>query len=330
MFKNIVLLILFLSPVLTAQDDFNNRFMLASRFEQAGEYEKAKDILEDLYLKQPASYQVFEVLNRVYIQLKDYEKSEKIINARLAANPLDVNMYGLLGKTYHIKGDEQKAFDTWDKALELSGGNLSFYRVIANYAVERRSFGKAVEILTKGKEKAPDPHIFSYDIANLYAITMNYTKAAEEYVFILDKLPQEVHNVRSRMNGYLNKPEAVKPTLEVFSKAKNRNAEIKSILAWLYVEDKNFDEAYKLYKDLDKERGAGGGDVYNYAQMLFSIKEYQKAAEIFSDIMNNSSSQLVSAAKMGYAKSMEEILNLQKKEMRNVRTLITANLTGGN
>jgi tetratricopeptide (TPR) repeat protein len=318
MVKNVIFIFLCSSLFLYSQDDFNNRFMLANSFEQAGEFEKAKNILEELYTRQPASYQVFEALNRVYIQLKNYEDSERIITARLAGNPQDVNMYGLLGKTYHIRGEEKRAFETWDKALEAGGSNLSFYRVIANYAIERRAFSKAIEIFTRAKEKAPEPVIFSFDIAHLYALTMNYTKAAEEYLFVLRNAPHEVNNVRSRINGFINKPESVKPTLRVFEEAKTPNNEIKTILAWLYTEEKNFKAAYRLYTELDKSRGSNGTDIYNYGQMLYSIKEYEPASEVFADIINNNpSSPLVNAAKMGYAKSMEELLNRKMNDNGN-------------
>jgi tetratricopeptide (TPR) repeat protein len=314
MLRNLIFILLFSSCLLLSQDDFNNRFMLANSFEQSGEYVKAKNILEDLFVKNPASYQVFEALNRVYIQLKDYEGSERIINSRIAANPGDVNMYGLLGKTYHIQGDEKKAFETWDKALEAGAGNLSFYRVIANYAIDRRAFGKALEVLNKAKDKAPDPTSFSMEVANLYALTMNYTKAAEEYISVLRNVPTYMTTVRGRITSFINKPEALNAILRTFKAEKNPNSEIKSILAWLYIENKNFKEAHKLYAELDAERGNNGGDIHNYAQMLYSIKEYEAAAEVFMNLITTrTASPLVNSAKMGYAKSMEEILGRKVK-----------------
>ncbi len=310
MLKKLIFLTVVLASILPAQNDVNNRFMLAASYEQAGEFEKAKNILEDLFAKQPDNFQFFDALNRIYIQLKNYDSSEKIIKQRISITPQDMNLYGLLGKTYHIKGDEQLAFDTWDDAIVKSNYNLIVYRLIVNYAMERRAFGKAIELLNDAKQRSPDSKIYSYDLANLYALTMNYTRAAEEFVSVLKSAPNEIHNVRGRMNTYLNKPEALKQTIGVFEGAKNTNIETKSVLAWLFTEDKNFTSAYELYKELDKERGSGGGEIFGFAQLLFNAGEFEIASGVFLDILNGySSSPLVNSAKMGYARSVEEVLN---------------------
>jgi len=311
MMKKLILILILFVSVLFPQNDLNNRFMLANSYEQAGEFERAKLILEDLYAKQPENYQFFEALNRVYLQLKNYEGSEKIIKDRIAKNPQDVNMYGLLGKTFHLRGEEKKAFEIWDEAIELSSHNLGVYKLIANYAIERREFTKAIEVLNRGKERAPEPGIFSYDLASLYSLTMNYTKTAEEYVSLLRSIPAEIHNIRSRMTGYLNKPEALKETITVFEKEENKTQEINLILAWLYTDNKNFDAAFRLYIEFDRSKGSNGGEIFNFAQQLYNLREFETAARVFAEIFDEyASSPLASASKLWYAKSVEEQLRI--------------------
>jgi len=96
--------------------DMNNRFMLAQSFEQAGEFQKAMEILEELIKRQPDNYQFFDALNRMYINLKKYDKSAVLIEQRLNKNPHDLNLWGMLGSTYHVMGNEPKAFEIWDEA----------------------------------------------------------------------------------------------------------------------------------------------------------------------------------------------------------------------
>jgi tetratricopeptide (TPR) repeat protein len=322
MLKKIILVFLIFPVFLLSQDDTQNRFMLANSYEQAGEYEKAKSILEDIYSRKPENFQFFDALNRVYLQLKDYEASEKLLLKKLAANPQDVNLYGLLGKTYHLKGDEKKAFDTWDSALEKSNYNLSVYRLIANYAIDRRAFSKAIEVLEEGKKKSDKPEIFSLELANLYTLTMNYQKAAGEFLDLLLKKPQDLYNVRTRISKYINKPEALSATIAVFESNKNRSPEAKTITAWLYTENRNYKEAYKLYSELDAAQGSRGGDIYNFAQLLFSKKEYEAAAEVYNEIADKySDSPFKNAAKLGYARSLEEMY-MASQSRRNWKPMV--------
>ena len=90
-----------------------------------------------------------------------------MIETEISIRPKDINLYGLLCSTYYLLGNEEKAYQVWDEPFTFLEPNPVFYRVIANYAIERRAFEKAIEIYTKGKEIAEDKTIFSYDLALL-------------------------------------------------------------------------------------------------------------------------------------------------------------------
>src|SRR3989339_2042192 len=104
-----IITFLFFGSTILPQVDINNKIMLAQSFEQAGDYDKAAKLFEEIYSLQPQNYQIFESLNRVYVQSKKYESSAKLIESRIKNSPQDVNLYGMLGTTYYLMGDEQKA-----------------------------------------------------------------------------------------------------------------------------------------------------------------------------------------------------------------------------
>ncbi len=134
----------------SAQD--NNIFINGHNFERAGNLEKAKEIYTDLVARNRNIYLYFDALNRVLLGLKEYQASADLINERLKYNPGDINLWGMLGKTWHTAGDEKRAYDAWDKGVELAGDNPAMYRLMSNFAIERRAFRKAAEILQKGKD----------------------------------------------------------------------------------------------------------------------------------------------------------------------------------
>lgn len=285
--------------------------MLAQSFEQAGDYDRAAALFEEIYAKQPQNYQVFESLNRIYIQSKKYENSVKLIGSRLPSNPQDINLYGLLGTTYYLMGDEQKSFDTWEEALKILPENQMNYRVIANYAIQRRAFEKAIEYFKRGKKIAPNPELFSYDLANIYSLTMQYKEAAEEYCFILSRQPTQLSTVENRILTYSNKPGALTKTIEVFENwNRGDNISYDYLLSRLYVEDKSFDKAYAIYIKIDERQQNKGLELYNFAQLVFNEGEYQLAAKIYADISKKyPESPYSSGSKLGYAKTLEAILD---------------------
>ncbi len=310
MLKQISLFLILFSLSLYSQQDIINKFMLAQNFEQAGEFEKAKQLFEELYQQQPTNFQFFDALNRIYVQLKEYDNSISIIEHRLNSNQQDINLYGLLGKTYYLKGDEEKAFETWDEALKKFPDPTS-YRTMANYAIERRAFEKAIEYLNKGKEVTDDPRIFSFDLANIYSLTMRYKDAAKEYCSLISSHPNQYQLIESKILSYINKPDALEQTIDAVEEySKGDLVEFDYLYARLLMERDELEKAFEVYLEIDKKQNNLGADLYNFANFAYMEREYELAAKVFNEVIQRyPNSPVISSAKLGYAKTMEEALN---------------------
>ncbi len=291
--------------------DSANRFLLAQSYAQSGDYEKAKNIFAELYNSNPTNPQYFQALNDVLLQMKEYDSSINLIQQKISNSPQDINLYGLLGSVYYLMGDEKKGSSIWDEGLSKADQNPVFYRVIANYATERRAFDKAIEVMEKGKKISKDPNMFSYDLANLYSLTMRFKESAEEYCSILSNNPNQLNAVEARIFSYIGKPGALGETIKVFEDCKaDDNISYYYLLARLYTEDKNYESARELYAEVDKRQGSQGAELFNFAQMLFYEQEYEIASSVFNEIIKRyPASPFISNAKLGYAKTMEEVLS---------------------
>lgn len=285
--------------------------MLGQSYEQAGQYSKAKQIFEKLYNEQPSNYQFFQSLNDTYIQLKEYANSVKIINDRIKNGSPDINLYGMLGKTYYLQGNENKAFEVWDDATKKFPNSEVTYRVMANYALDRRAFDKAIEYLKKGEEISPNPQYFSYDLANIYSVTMQFKNATEEYCKILTQNPGQLRTIESRILSYISKPDALQKTIEVVKKyTGDGDVNFNYLLAKLYINAKDYQKAYDLYLKIDEVQKNQGAELYNFAQFLYNEKVYDVAAKVYNDLLNRyPESPFASEAKLGYAKTLESLLD---------------------
>lgn len=306
-----VIMTSFLISTIISQVDINNKIMLAQSFEQAGDYERAAILFEEIYSLQPQNYLAFESLNRVYIQLKKYESSIKIIESKIKSSPQDVNLFGMLGTTYYLMGNESKAYELWEEGIKIQPDNQMSYRVIANHAIQRRAFDKAIEYLKKGKAISQNPEQFSYDLTNLYSLTMRFKEAAEEYCYILNLQPTQLSAIENRILSYANKPDALKQTIKVVENLKKSdNVSFDYLLARLYIEAKYFDEAYSLYLRIDEKQKNMGAELYNFAQLVFNENQFELTAKVYSDIVNKyPESPYASGSKLGYAKTLEAILD---------------------
>ena len=225
----------------------------------------------------------------------------------------------MLGKTYYIKGDENKAFEIWDQALQKFPDNQNSYRVMANYAIELRAFDKAIEYLNKGKSVSDNPRLFSYDLANIYSLTMRFKDAAREYCEIISSNPKQYQVVESRILSYIKKPDAISQTIDVVKEFEgNDKIVINYLLARLYMEGGKFDKAFDLYLNIDDKQNNQGQDLYSFANFAYSEKQFDFAAKTYNELIKrHPNSPFVSSAKLGYAKTLEEVLNIETSDSAN-------------
>ncbi|MFH0733320.1 MAG: tetratricopeptide repeat protein [bacterium] len=315
-FRYIFLFILFCMlylPVFAQSANLDNKLRLAQSYEQAGMFDKAKSVYEDLYKQQPSNFMFFEGLNRCYINLKEYDNSIIILQKMVSEFPNEVNFAGLLGNTYYLKNEQNKAFEIWDKALNIPGANVINYRIITNYALQNRAFDKAIEILKKGKEINADKIGFSLELANLLSITMKYNEAAEEYCSVLLLQPGQIGMVKSRFISYLNQHEALDQTLTVveqyFNDYKN-NPTFVELLTFLYLQKDDYNSAYITVIKWDDLTNSSGSKIFSFAQDALTDMQFEYASLAFKYIIDKySGTPFIPVAKIGYARSLHSALN---------------------
>ena len=307
----IALIISFLLLIsVQAQQRTEQKLSLAQSYEQIGEFESAGKIYEELYESDPNNPLYITSLYRIYTQTKNYAALVNILDKRVTQTPTDIEAFGMLGSTYYLMGNEEKAIEIWRKPLEGKNINPVYYRLIANYALERRAFDFAIELYEEGKNVSNDKVIYSFDLARLYSMTMQFAKAAQEYCYILSVEPSQGNIVETRIFENINRPGALDAMLTVIEDcAEKNNLSYSYLLARLYIEKKMFQRAFETYLEIDQRQSAKGRELYNFGRQMFAEKEYRLSAEVFKTITDKySDSPILSQAYLGYARSLEASL----------------------
>jgi tetratricopeptide (TPR) repeat protein len=310
MIKKIFTIFLLSFALFAQQNPYDtNQFMLAEAFEQQGNYLKAIEIIEQLYNRDSQNPNYFNKLVTLYITTRNYESAIKLLETRIKNYPDDPTNYGQLGSVYYMMGDYDKSKEIWNIPLKQSGRNNFAYRVIANYAIERRAFETAIEILNRGKENSDDPTIYAFDLGELYSLTMQYENAANEYCELLKRNPGLYSTVEAKIFSFINKPDALSQTINVVSKFSSQNTSFKLLLAKLFVEDKKFDKAFELYIEVDKSQNSNGQLLLDFANFLFNDEQYSLAQKVYEYILKNTSdSRIIPSAKIGLTKTLESLI----------------------
>lgn len=305
-------LLVFLSLKLNAQVDLNleNKFRLALSYEDAGQLEKAESILRELNNLQPWNYSYFDSLTRILIKQKKYTDAIPLIETRINQSPKDINLYGLLGSVYFMSDNSSKAYEAWEKGINVEPNSMVAYRVIANYAIENRAFDKAIEILQRGKRISTEPEIFSFDLANIYLSNMRFSDAAKEYYELLMKKPEQIGNIKAKLSLYSDNKTALQEfTATLRNKINGElNPNIYDLISYLYTLDGKYEEAFKILLDYEKKVKGDGNTILNFARNAQLNREFETALKAYEYLIKNYSNSLqMPIIKFYYATTLESI-----------------------
>ncbi len=308
----IILFCLSLSSISFSQiKNDENQIRLAKSFEEVNNFEEAEKIYKTLLLSQPQNFNYYRNLHDLFLKTKNYNECQKLIEKQIITSPSNIDLYGDLGSLYYLKGNDKEANKVWEKGIALDSENPFSYRIIANYLFENRLLEQAVDMLKRGNSKSEDNTIFSYDIANIYSLTMKFDKAAEEYCRILESKPNQTAIVKNRILSYVNSTGAEKPTIDVLEEfyKSEENTSILELLIEVYLKTNNFSKVLESAITYDKESLNNGSYLFNIAIRVSRLGDHVNAEKIYKYILENySQSPLFAQTEINYTREIESNL----------------------
>ncbi len=314
--KTAILLLVLLAasvPALAQSADEMNKFRIAQALEQAGEYQKALEFYRQLYDATPSNYVYFDGLRKTLMNLKNYAAAEGLIRQRLAREPSNVTLYCELGDALFKSGEQDSALAIWNRGLNVDPGNSSAYQAVADMMAQDRLFADAIGVYKKGEATTDQKTGFIVQIARLYFLNMNYGDGLAELLKLLksDNASSAMAYIQSQLGAYSTSMEAVKAFTTEMKKrtsADSDNLAYRQILAFLYMEQKDYDGAYDLYKWIDRHLGSDGGQLLVFAERAYNDEAYAVSARAFREVAGLSKiRQIVAESWIGYANSLRRL-----------------------
>jgi len=310
-FVAVSLLSLVLLPRVHAQPpDQATKFRLAQSYEQAGNFESAAKFYEEMLARDQSNYVYFDSVRRMYLQLKRYDDAIALIQQRLSMNPGDLPTRAILASTYYKTGNEKEAYAEWEKAIATNPDNSGAYRLVAQSMLENRLLDKTAELYRRARVACKDPNLFTMDLAQLLATSMDYAGASAEFLSWFSQNPTQLSFVQGRMAAYTNKEEGRAAAVEAVKRELPHNDDPKlyELLGWIYLEGKNYTDAFDVYRKLDKLTKAQGGQIYAFAERAFKERAFDVAAKAYLEAISAPVAVArLPYAKYGYANSLKEM-----------------------
>lgn len=258
--------------------------VLALQYYQSGEFEKALSIYRKLFNQGRNQAEYYDAYFNTLIKLKHFDDAEKMAKKMASANKGNYNYQIDLGRIFRERGQQEKASELYNNLIkslpkdEISIRELSitFYRADA--------YDFSIKTLLNGRKILNDESAFSFDLLALYKHKKDKEMLVQEYINLLSKDDnvQLANQAKSAFSSILTSAEdytILKTALLRKLQKDPQNIACSEMLAWQYIQQKEFDMALKQIVALDKRLKEEGDRVYDLISILLANKAYNQAIE---------------------------------------------------
>ena len=284
------LLIAFAGLLATARAQDPN---LANQYYLNGEYEKAAALYGQLLDNDRGlgDYYFERYLNSL-LNLEQYDEGEKALKKQLRRSPNNTKLYVFYGNLYDRQGKLEEALAQYKMAIEKMAEDYASVNALANTFITNAKYDLAIETFERGGTLAKDQTIFAYNLAELYRRKGDTPQMIKYYLNSLEADPSRLITIQTMLARYLADDEYTELQSQLYTRLQSdNNADFVELLAWSFVQRKDFKSALRQYKALDKRLGEPGQRIFKLANDAANGKDYDTAIAGYEYIIQEKGAQ---------------------------------------
>ncbi len=285
---------------------------LGEQYYRNGEYEKAAVIFEQLYQKNPSRDYYFNRYIECLILVEDYKETEKQLKKRIKKYPQKVQLYVKYGELYERQFQEEKANAQYQQAIKNLPKDRSEIIKLAQAYIKLTKYDLALETYQKGSELLKDKKVFAYELGDLYRRKGDRTEMVENYLLSLEKTPSRLNTLKTIFQRFYTEEDFKELKIQLYEQInyKPEQTIYIELLAWVFIQNKDYKNAFRQVRALDKRLNDTGGRVYRLAQTAQRAKDYDASIQAYKYIIEEKGRQ-----NTYYVKSQEELLKCKRLKL---------------
>lgn len=284
MLRKIVFLILFLSSFwVSAQNE-----QLAFNYIDAGEYEKAVTILEEVYSKNKLLH--LDKILYCYQQLEQHDKALKFINE---LKPKNNNPTLLVeeGYIYQLQKKQPEADKKYQEALNEIDKNANFAYNLGSVFERKVLLDWALKAYEKGQKANPNLN-FDYQIAMIQGQLGNLEVMLNKLLDYGFNTPDGTPMVQNQLTRFLMDDSdgsfaaSIRKNL-LLRTQKSQDIYWNQFLSWFFVQQKEYGKAFVQEKAVYNRNPDSFINIVTLSRMAMEEKQYEDANTILTFVLEN-------------------------------------------
>lgn len=258
---------------------------LAAQYYADGEYEKAASLYGQLAERDERNDYFFNRYIDCLLNLSQYEECEKVIKKQIKRNPDNAALYVTYGSLFDRQGREADANLQYDKAIARMAPDYSAVQMLANTFVKVAKYDYAAKAYERGAEKLKDRNRFAYNLGELYRRKGDSVKMIEQYLHALSADAGKLSAVQTLLARYLAPGDFPELQKKLYARIEtDDNPVFIEVLAWSFIQRKDYKSALRQVKALDKKLDENGRRVFELASDAANSRDYETAIAAYDYI----------------------------------------------
>ena len=280
---------------------------LATYYYNTGAFEQARLYLDNLYKKDPSTYEMY--LNTL-LELEDFDQAEKVVKSRLKKRK-DKSMANVdLGSLYLRIGREAEAQAAFNQALSTLPKGRGPAKRLAESFIKLDQLDLALATYEKAIREGTDNYGYHYELANLQGLRGDYEGMIDSFMALLLDRPNYLRTVQNSFNRNLRVSTDARQADMVRRKVLRASQDhpdatvYLELLVWVFNQQRDFMSAMPHVRALDQRKGESGRRLMELAGVAAKNGDLETAYECYA---------LVSAQGVGsprYAEARQAMLRV--------------------
>jgi len=308
----LIILLAFSYPLLAQGQPRNNDSKLAQQYFADGEFEKASVLYKRLFSKNNRNDYYLNRFMDCMLSLEKYSEAEKVIKKQLKKNPKQVQLYVTYGNIYERQYKDDEAVEQYEKAIKKMPADRFSITRLANAFINLTKYELAIQTYEKGSNILKDQNIFAYNLGDLYRRKGDTEKMILNYLNSLAHNPNRLNSMKTLFQRYLSEDDFLELQTQLYSRIQDNDEVVAypELLTWVFIQKKDYKNALRQVKALDRRLKENGGRIYRLAEIAANDKDYDAAIVAYNYIVREK-------GKMSsyYIESKRESLTCKRKKL---------------
>ncbi len=291
---------------------FGQTSRLAMQYFETGEFEKAASLFKDLYEKDKRSNFYFDKYIESLLAMENYSEAEKVVKARLKKESHNLTLYVTQGKIHEAQFNVEEADKLYREAIRKMPGDRLTVVKLGNEFVKMNKFDLAIKTYERGTKLLRDDIIFSYNLGDLYRRKNDTKKMIFYFLNAMENETARIDNVKLLLERYLAEEDWKELQIQLYDRLQSNQENLlyTELLAWVFIQKKDFRNALRQVKSLDRRLGENGSRVFELANMAANSKNFDVAIAAYQHLVESKD-----PTSPFYLDAKKEVLKTKRQQM---------------